>query len=190
MSNYLSNKEMDTLISFFTELEFNNKYKKRLEDKYQIFSNTINKLRHILIGLQGENLIRHLLSNSNIKYFQVDAIGHEGFIIEIKHQEYFEKGSNCNFDGHGLPLWQVNDRIKFCKKYNLTPILIIKDLKSNKIYYQSLFYLEANEKYITKNNKRVIYPLYNYHELDYKDNIKIPMRDLKGNIINEELSSV
>lgn len=184
-TKFLTNDDMSKFIHFFRTIQSKPAFRKQLETKYDISTFTLDKLISLLHGLEGESVVRQLLKNSNIRYFQVDVVaGEDNFIIEIKHQEMFKKGSNCPFDGHGLPIWQVRDRVSFCKKHNLIPILIVVDLETDIIYYNSLLELEKGHKYITKKSKRVIYPIENFYKLNFiKNNATTPLRDIKGNII-------
>lgn len=120
------------------------------------------------IGFIGERKIRDLLTSRRIKYFQADIIFEEKglwYLGEIKCQEPFKAPP---FDGHGLPPWQVEARIRFCEQKQIIPVLFVVDTLSNLIYYQDLRKLHNGTKFISHTGKRVIYPLesFKYLELD------------------------
>jgi hypothetical protein len=111
----------------------------------------------IIEGLQGEEIIRNYFIKNKIKHMQVDLIicGKDGKykLIEIKHQEIFTKGFNCNFDGHGLPVWQIEARLEFQQKTGIEAWLFIIDKKTKIIYFQSFNKLMENEFYDTHGEK-------------------------------------
>ncbi len=105
-------------------------------------NNIINKIKknidNFIEGYRGESFVRYLLKEKKIKFFEPDLIIEikgEYYILEIKVQEHFESPP---FDGHGLPLWQIKDRLSFCKKSNCKCLLVIIDINNNSIFYQDL----------------------------------------------------
>lgn len=114
-----------------------------------------NNVEKFIEGNKGESFIRDLLTKENTKFFEPDLIVNENgqyYIYEIKLQEHFESPP---FDGHGLPLWQINDRLNFYKKTNIKCKLIIIDLKQKFIYHQDLDVLYekyGNEKMCHQTN--------------------------------------
>ena len=97
-----------------------------------------NNVENFIEGNKGESFIRYLLAKESTKFFEPDLIVNEKgqyYIYEIKVQEHFESPP---FDGHGLPLWQIKDRLNFCEKTNCICKLIIIDLKQKIIYHQDL----------------------------------------------------
>lgn len=104
-------------------------------------------------GIEGEQWILKRFRDKNIEVFQPDAISLEanGYVLnEVKHQEPFKKPP---FDGHGLPRWQINARMKFYKATKIRCRLVIKEKPSNKIYWQWLDVLEKGEFFDTKGAK-------------------------------------
>ena len=112
-------------------------------------------------GIEGERWFIEKMIEKGIPVFQPDAITLENgkyIINEIKRQSYFKKPP---FDGHGLPKWQIEARIKFWKTTGIRVRLLIKD--NNIIYYQWLDILEEGEYFDTQGNKkRRIYPLISF----------------------------
>lgn len=121
-------------------------------------------------GLKGEGVIRNILKNNkhNFGQFDLGSICNKTkkkYLYEIKHQERF-KGPP--FDGHGLPPWQVEFRIKFVEDTGIIPFLVIVEKPSGIVFYQNLIVLHNGEQFVTKKGNRVIYPLtsfkiYNTH---------------------------
>lgn len=78
-------------------------------------------------------------------------------LAEIKHQEMFEPPP---FAGHGLPLWQIEDRLKFEQFTNIETWLFVIDKKTKIIYFQSLLKLSNGKHFDTKGEKpRRIFPI-------------------------------
>ena len=117
-------------------------------------------------GIIGEQLLFKLLKQKGFKIFQPDAIGFingKYHLFECKHQEHYKSPP---FDGHGLPKWQIEARLKFQRETGIIAILVVFEKpieKTNLVYYQSLEILEKGEKYPTRGNQpRIIYPLTNF----------------------------
>jgi hypothetical protein len=130
----------------------------------------LNDLLRFTEGMEGENLIRNYFIKKGIKHMQVDLIfkGKDGEykLAEIKHQEIFEPPP---FKGHGLPIWQIEDRLKFYKETNIEPWLFVVDKETNIIYYQSFVKLMQNEYFDTKGKKpRRVFNINSFAKLDYK----------------------
>ncbi|NCU32225.1 MAG: hypothetical protein EOM23_04675 [Candidatus Moranbacteria bacterium] len=81
------------------------------------------------------------------------------YLFEVKHQEAFKAPP---FDGHGLPPWQINFRMRIFKELGIIPILFVVDKQTKIIYYNSIIKLEEGEKFVTKTGKRIIYPIENF----------------------------
>lgn len=131
-------------------------------DQLDVIKDGVDKF---IEGYKGECFVRHWLKKQNINFFEPDLIVNEKgqyYIYEIKVQKHFVSPP---FDGHGLPLWQIKDRLNFCEKNNIKCKLIIIDLQKKFIYYQDLdiLYKEyGNEKmcYQTNGeNRRCIFNL-------------------------------
>lgn len=126
-------------------------------------------------GIEGEQKLFDLLRQKGYKFFQPDAIGLKNdtyYVFEAKHQEYYKKPP---FDGHGLPKWQVEARLKFQKRTNIVSVLVVfeKPYETTKtIYYQRLDKLEEGEHFDTQdNNPRRIYLLSNFKKIIAKGNL-------------------
>lgn len=120
-----------------------------------------------LEGIIGELIVRDTIfkNSDKINFMQVDGIilfKEKYFSIEMKHQEMFKKGSNINFDGHGLPEHQVKARLKIQKDLGIIPIFIVLDMGSKLIYYNRLDWLFEKEYGVTGKVKRVIFPISNF----------------------------
>lgn len=118
------------------------------------------------LGMIGESKFRNGLIESRINFMQIDAIYEKNNIwysVEIKTQEMFESPP---FDGHGLPRWQIDARIKLYKDKNIIPLFVVYDLKAGIRYHQSLLLLESKKDYYqTKGkNPRVIYKLSHFKQ--------------------------
>ena len=116
-----------------------------------------------IIGREGEKIIRDWLVKYKIHFMQADILAKlkGGWsIFEIKHQEMFVKPP---FDGHGLPKWQIEARLKFQQETNIRALLFIIDKDTEVIYWQYMDELIKGKSYQTKGNKpRVIFPLESY----------------------------
>ena len=119
-------------------------------EEFKVVQNNVEKF---IEGYKGESFIRYLLKKEKIKFLEPDLIvkkEDQYYIYEIKVQDHFVPPP---FDGHGLPLWQIKDRLDFCKKTNIKCKLIIIDLIQKFIYYQNLEVL-----YEEYGNKKMCYP--------------------------------
>ena len=90
-------------------------------------------------GLVGEGIIREYFKQNKIKHMQVDLIfksKNQWCLAEIKYQESFKAPP---FNGHGLPPWQINDRILFHNETGIVPYLFIVDKEDKIIYYLLAF---------------------------------------------------
>jgi len=117
-------------------------------------------------GFDGEKVLRDYLVSIKANFGQVDIISkinNKWYLFEVKHQEKFKAPP---FDGHGLPPWQVNFRIKIFEELGIVPILFVVDKDTNVCYYQSIVKLDKGKKFITKTGKRIIYPLTNFEVLN------------------------
>ena len=85
-------------------------------------------------------------------------------IWEIKHQERFEKPP---FDGHGLPKWQIDARLKFQDDTGIRALLFIVDKKTGIIYWQYMDELIKGKAYQTNGKSpRIIFPIESYNILE------------------------
>lgn len=129
-------------------------------------------------GIWGERVAHALMKVLKYKHFQSDLITQgitlpgnrkieDWILLEVKFQEYFQRGNNCAFDGHGLPPYQVQTRLKFSSDMNIDIYLLIFEKNEIKmgdyIWIQSLRELNSKEYYDTEGEKkRRIYPLRNF----------------------------
>lgn len=126
-------------------------------------------LDNIIIGFDGENIIREFFKLKKIFYFQADMVAkikYKWCLIEVKHQEMF---NSPPFDGHGLPLWQIKARLQFQEEKDIRAMLFIIDKNTNIIYWQYMDVLMKGEKYQTNGKSpRIIFPIKNYNILKTK----------------------
>jgi len=108
----------------------------------------------------GEKMLFMLLEESGYEFFQPDSIGEKNgkfFVFEAKHQERFKPPP---FDGHGLPLWQINRRIDFSKRTGIDTLLVIFDKETGETFWQYLVKLNDGPHHDTHGLKpRRIYPI-------------------------------
>lgn len=105
-----------------------------------------NNFDKIKIGFEGEGKIREFLKRKRIPFMQVDLMfktNNQWYLAEIKTQEIFKSPP---FDGHGLPQWQIDARMNFCKDTGVIPVFIVYDLDDKCIYIQSMKYLLEQKK--------------------------------------------
>lgn len=116
-------------------------------------------------GRYGESKIRDLLKKHKFTFMQADIlakINDEWRIFEVKYQEKFEPPP---FEGHGLPRWQVDARLKFQNETGIKAMLYIVDNPSEVIYWQYLDKLMDGETYQTNGaNPRIIFPLSSFNQ--------------------------
>lgn len=121
------------------------------------------------MGRIGEKIIRDYLEKKHYHYFQVDMmvkINDKWHVLEVKHQDMFEKPP---FDGHGLPPWQIEARLKFQEETDIRAVLFIVDKTTSVIYWQFMDVLISGEQFQTHGLKpRIIFPLDNYNILEVK----------------------
>ena len=126
-----------------------------------LFGGTMLTMDKIKTGWEGEGIIRRYLEKKHIHYMQADilakAYNNQWHILEIKHQEMFERPP---FDGHGLPRWQIEARLKFQQDTGIKAILIIVDKITKVVYWQYMDNLINGEQFQTKGSSpRLIFPL-------------------------------
>jgi len=119
-------------------------------------------------GRYGESKVRALLKKHGYHFMQADILANikgEWRILEVKYQEKFEPPP---FEGHGLPRWQVDARLKFQEETGIRAMLYVVDNPSDIIYWQYLDKLMNGETYQTEgSNPRIIFPLTSFNK--YKD---------------------
>ena len=115
-------------------------------------------------GFDGEAIVRQILKDCKHQFGQIDLVSVDKkdgkiYIYEIKHQQRFKAPP---FDGHGLPPYQFNFRLKIARLTGMIPFLLIIepeiDLKGERnMFYQNMFTLEAlgdDKKFITGGDKK------------------------------------
>tara|TARA_R110000868_G_scaffold395285_1_gene666912 strand:+ start:4727 stop:5155 length:429 start_codon:yes stop_codon:yes gene_type:complete len=115
-------------------------------------------------GFDGEAIVRQILKDCKHQFGQIDLVSVDKkdgkiYIWEIKHQQRFKAPP---FDGHGLPPYQFNFRLKIARLTGMIPFLLIIepeiDLKGERnMFYQNMFTLEAlgdDKKFITGGDKK------------------------------------
>lgn len=115
-------------------------------------------------GFDGEAIVRQILKDCKHQFGQIDLVSVDKkdgkiYIWEIKHQQRFKAPP---FDGHGLPPYQFNFRLKIARLTGMIPFLLIIepeiDLKGKRnMFYQNMFTLEAlgdDKKFITGGDKK------------------------------------
>lgn len=118
------------------------------------------------VGFDGEwkalDIIKKVFDSKGA-VMQVDWIFQstkgEYYVVEVKHQEYYKAPP---FDGHGLPKWQVDARLKFYETTGIRPILLIIEKPFKRVYTQFLDVLneESNNYFDTKGaSPRRVYKL-------------------------------
>ena len=121
-------------------------------------------------GICGEKQLFQLLRDKNFDFFQPDAIGLKNdvyYVFECKHQEHYQSPP---YDGHGLPRWQVEARMKFQERTTVKSVLVVFEkpfTETNTIYYQTLENLEKGEHFDTHGAKpRRIYPITSFIKIE------------------------
>lgn len=126
----------------------------------KVWLESIAEMKKYLEGLDGESTIRDYFSKNGIPHMQVDLIYRENGIYklaEIKHQEPFMPPP---FKGHGLPVWQIEARLKLYNETNIEPWLFVVDKTDTGIYYQSFLELLKSKYFDTQGAKpRRVFPL-------------------------------
>ena len=113
-------------------------------------------LENFKIGLKGEESLRDHVKKHGHNFFQADCIsydpkGEKYYLWEAKCKERFKAPP---FDGHGLPLIQIQARLQFYKDTGIRPILYIKDATTGEIFVQAMDILancDEKMKFVTKN---------------------------------------
>jgi len=114
-------------------------------------------------GREGEKVIRKIFRDSKIEYFQADLLFKVGDVWNLAEIKYQEKFKPPPFYGHGLPPYQIDQRIKFFHEIGITPYLFIVDKNDEIIYWQSMIKLMEGKYFDTSGNKpRRIFPIENF----------------------------
>ena len=131
-------------------------------------------------GFEGEKIIRQWLKINGHSFGQLDIVSineltNTVYLWEVKYQERFKAPP---FDGHGLPPWQVDFRLKLSKMTNMIPILAIIEPNIDttgckQMFIQRLDFLNnlPNEKKITtKNGNRIVFHIDEFINYKYDVN--------------------
>jgi len=130
-------------------------------------------LAHIEDGRIGESIIRQYFISKGIKLFQIDWMTHEDGedrLNEVKYQEIFEPPP---FYGHGLPKWQIKDRLDFFTRKRIVPFLYVVEKSDygrkkghHLIWSQSLIVLEIGRYMDTGGSKpRRVYDIRSFNKI-------------------------
>lgn len=126
-----------------------------------------DNLEKIKLGSHGEQMVREYLIKKKIWHMQVDIMfKREGVwcLGEIKHQEKFVAPP---YDGHGLPEWQINQRLDFQRETGVIAYLLVIDKHEECLYVNSLDNLLAGEHHKTTGKKpRVIFNINNFKRIE------------------------
>lgn len=118
-------------------------------------------------GLVGEGVIRDWLKDHKIHHLQADLLFYykdKWYIAEIKHQERFEPPP---FDGHGLPRWQVDARLKFQQQTGIRAVFFVVEKPSGIVFWNYIDELVKGESLQTKGTKpRLIFPVKSFNILE------------------------
>lgn len=124
------------------------------EDSY--FNKNLDNIRK---GWEGEDLVRSLLKKQGIRYMQADLLfknKDQWYLGEVKCQKKYVNWST-GFEGHGLPPWQINHRIKLYEDTGIIPYLFVVCQTDNVLYHESLLKLNKTEYFSTTKTPRTIF---------------------------------
>ena len=118
-------------------------------------------------GIDGEQKLFAFLKEKGVKFFQADAIGlnkDKYELYEVKHQERFKAPP---FDGHGLPRWQIDARLKFQQQTGIRCVFVVFDKETQEIFYGYLDRLNIGQHHDTHGLKpRRIFPISSFMKAD------------------------
>lgn len=124
------------------------------EDSY--FNKNLDNIRK---GWEGEDLVRSFLKKQDIRYMQADLLfknKDQWYLGEVKCQKKYVNWST-GFEGHGLPPWQINHRIKLYEDTGIIPYLFVVCQTDNVLYHESLLKLNKTEYFSTTKTPRTIF---------------------------------
>lgn len=131
-----------------------------------------SNLEQIKLGFKGEEIVRNYLKKKKVKFMQIDLMfvfNKTWYLGEIKSQEKFKAPP---YDGHGLPEWQINDRIGFYNDTKIIPYLIVYDLEEECLYVNDLLTLLSGEYFKTKGDKpRIIFNIKSFKKIEINEAI-------------------
>ena len=94
--------------------------------------------------------------------FQADWMifkGNRWYVAEIKHQERFVKWKDNDVEGHGLPIRQVEARLKFQKDTGIRCLFFVVEKPNKNIFWQWLDVLEKGKYQDTSKKNRRVYDI-------------------------------
>lgn len=128
-------------------------------------------------GFEGEKIIRQWLKINGHSFGQLDIVSIDEvtntvYLWEVKHQERFKAPP---FDGHGLPPWQIDFRLKLSKMTNMIPVLAVIEPNIDatgckQIFIQRLdflYNLPNEKKFTTKNRNRIVFHIDEFKKYKY-----------------------
>lgn len=119
------------------------------------------------IGFAGEGIIRNWLKSQSIPFMQVDIMFYYAdtwCLAEVKTQERYEAPP---YNGHGLPKWQIDARLKFQKDTGVKAYLIVYDLGDKCIYIQTIDNLFKGRHFQTNGKKpRVVFDIDSFKKFE------------------------
>lgn len=105
------------------------------------------------LAIQPDALVRNVITNS-------------WHLIESKHQEHYKSPP---FDGHGLPRYQIEGRLKFKDDTDVTPWLFVfeKPIDKTLLCYAQRLDTLMSGKYIETQGlkRRIIFPLESFEKI-------------------------
>jgi len=130
-------------------------------------------------GFLGESIVRQLLKDCKHQFGQIDLISFDKktnkiYMFEVKYQERFKAPP---FDGHGLPPYQFDFRLKIANLTGMIPFFIIIepeiDLKGEQLmFYKNMNILNSlsnDRKFITGGEKkRLIFNIDSFDKMKIK----------------------
>jgi hypothetical protein len=112
-------------------------------------------------GRQGEKIVHDLLKGiPGVEFGQLDWLVKERgqwYSVEVKHQEMYEAPP---FDGHGLPVHQVEFRMQLFRDTGIQPMFFVVDPRLDYVMWANLVMLEMlgdEMKFTTRRKGRRIY---------------------------------
>lgn len=128
-------------------------------------------IKEIEEGLNGEEFVRRWLTSRNQKYMQIDLMFKDKekgkwYSVEVKTQEVYTPGKDFPFYGHGLPEWQIKDRMQLYRDTGIQPQLIVKEKGEDLLYIGNLVNLMKTDFYKTKGNSpRIIFKIEHFKKV-------------------------
>ena len=130
-------------------------------------------------GFLGESIVRQLLKDCKHQFVQIDLISFDKinnklYMWEVKCQERFKAPP---FDGHGLPPYQFDFRLKIANLTGMIPFFVIIepeiDLKGEQIMFfanmNKLNNLSNDKKFMTGGaKKRLIFHIDSFYKMKVK----------------------